>query len=147
MEKYKEPHKERCNLERCYIDYTEGDFYFFLGKYYQGIAKKDYYKMAKDLFIKAINLLNINLDIDDNTFNKLTENEQKITVYFSNAVGQCNAHLMVIETSMSGSICRHHLLSLTYPCHRKVIEKVFSSDREALQKISVKIINRRKMTL
>lgn len=39
--------------------------------------------MAKDLFIKAINLLNINLDIDDNTFNKLTENEQKITVYFS----------------------------------------------------------------
>lgn len=98
VEKYKEPHKERCNLERCYIDYTEGDFYFFLGKYYQGIAKKDYYKMAKDLFIKTINLLNINLDIDDNTFNKLTENEQKITVYFSNAVGQCNAHLMVIET-------------------------------------------------
>ena len=36
---------------------------------------------------------------------------------------------------------------LTYPCHRKVIEKLFSSDREALQKISVKIINRRKMTL
>ena len=64
-----------------------------------------------------------------------------------NTVWSTYATVRWLKRSVGSRVILWWEICLTYPCHRKVIEKVFSSDREALQKISVKIINHRKMTL
>lgn len=97
INKYKGRHKKRYDLERYYLDYREGDFYFYLGNSMKVKDAVDMYSKALRAFTKAVSECHIDINLDMSEFQKLSKKEQRIVVYFANAIGQCQACIMQSE--------------------------------------------------
>ena len=92
INKYKGKFRKRYDLEKCYLDYREGDFYFSRGRATGGKEKYEAYRKSKNLFLKAQKGFGVSLS--EVGFNELTEMEQRLSVYFANVIGHCYANVI-----------------------------------------------------
>lgn len=93
---YRKNYNERSSLENLFVDYREGDFWFYMG-YYQdrrnGLAS---FAQAKRLFSKIVDELGLYSPLTPLTLKKTDSNyipdplKKRMTIYFANAIGQCS---------------------------------------------------------
>lgn len=96
IEKYKGKFEKRSEIENGYLNYRDAEFLFFIGENCVGTERYNTYKEAKDLFLKSAEYFVIELLCDRESFFRKSSEMQRLSIYFSNAIGQCYAFMMLI---------------------------------------------------
>lgn len=100
IEKYKGKFEKRSEIENGYLNYRDADFLFFIGENCIGTERYNTYEKAKDLFLKSARFFDIELLCDREGFFRKNCEMQRLSIYFSNAIGQCYA-FMVLTPNLS----------------------------------------------
>lgn len=95
IERYKGKFEKRSEIENGYLNYRDADFLFFIGESCVGNERYNIYEKAKDLFLKSAECFGIEVLCDRERFFRKSSEMQRLSIYFSNAIGQCYAFMML----------------------------------------------------
>lgn len=106
INKYKGKFNKRCKLENSYLNYREGDFWFYIAADCEGTDKLNAYKKSKCLFVNSLNDFGISIPWDKEFSATVDEERLELSVYFANAIGLCLSKMMGYKSAQEKEVLK-----------------------------------------